>query len=254
MVMGDPILWPLPVIGLVGGFLSGLLGLGGGVVLLPLLIWTGNVPLKFAVGTTLVQVIIAAATGVLGHYRGGMVDLKAGLILGIAGIAGGFTGSVLSIHLSARFLEFIFLIVIGMAIFLLLLSQMLYDIDPQRRNFNKVLGSSIGFGVGSLTGLLGVGGGFLIIPLMNYFLHVPLRVAIGTSLLIILISSLGTLIVKYQVGHIDLPVTALVILGSVIGALLGAYVSRRTPVKVLRIVLLMALTVIFITTGYKVFF
>jgi uncharacterized protein len=252
--MNDPILWVLPFIGLTGGFLSGLLGLGGGVVLLPLLIGAGKVPLKLAVGTTLVQVIIAAATGMIGHYRGGMVDLKVGLVLGIAGIAGGLTGSILTVYLSAQILEFIFLIVIGIAILLILISQKLYDMDPPRGNFNKILGSSIGFGVGSLTGLLGVGGGFLIIPLMNYFLHVPLRIAIGTSLLIILISSLGTLIVKYQIGHIHLPITSLVISGSVIGALLGVFVSRRTPVKFLRMTFLTALAVIFITTGYKVFF
>ena len=91
--MDDPILWALPFIGLVGGFLSGLLGLGGGVALLPLLTWVGRVPLKVATGTTLVQVMIAAATGLVAHYRGGMVDLTAGLVLGISGIAGGLVGS-----------------------------------------------------------------------------------------------------------------------------------------------------------------
>ena len=68
--MDDPILWALPFIGLVGGFLSGLLGLGGGVALLPLLTWVGRVPLKVATGNTLVQVMIAAATGLVAHYRG----------------------------------------------------------------------------------------------------------------------------------------------------------------------------------------
>ena len=252
--MNDPILWVLPFIGMTGGFLSGLLGLGGGVVLLPLLTMAGKVPFKLAVGTTLVQVIIAAATGMLGHYWGGMVDVKVGLVLGIAGIAGGLMGSILSVHFSVQILEFIFLVVVGVAILLLLVSKRLYDVDPPRGNFNKLLGSTIGFGVGSLTGLLGVGGGFLIIPLMNYFLHVPLRIAIGTSLLIILISSVGTLIAKYQIGHIHLPITALVISGSVIGALLGAFVSRRAPVRFLWMALLTALAAVLITTGYRIFF
>ena len=110
--MDDPILWALPFIGLVGGFLSGLLGLGGGVVLLPLLTWVGRVPLKVATGTTLVQVMIAAATGLVAHYRRGMVDLTAGLVLGISGIAGGLVGSFLSGYLSTRLLEFIFLLIV----------------------------------------------------------------------------------------------------------------------------------------------
>ena len=252
--MDDPILWALPIIGLIGGFLSGLLGLGGGVVLLPLLTWAGNVPLKLATGTTLVQVIIAAAIGVIAHYRGGMVDFRLGLVLGIAGIAGGIAGSFLSVPLSTQSLEFIFLFIVGIAIVLLFISQKLYDIHPQGGKFNKILGSAIGFGVGSLTGLLGVGGGFLIIPLMIYCLNIPLRVAIGSSLLFILISSLGTFVVKFKIGHVHLLTTMLVISGSVIGALLGVYVSRRTQVKFLRLALLTILVLIFITAGYKVFF
>ena len=108
--------------------------------------------------------------------------------------------------------------------------------------------------MGILAGLLGVGGGFIIIPLMTYFLKIPLRVAIGTSLLIILISSLGTLGAKFKIGHVNLLITLLVISGSVIGAFLGAFISRRTHVKSLRLVLLSTLVLIFITVGYKTFF
>ena len=252
--MDDPVLWSLPMIGLIGGFLSGLLGLGGGVVLLPLLTWVGKVPLRVATGTTLVQVMIAAATGWIAHYRGGMVNLSMGLVLGISGVAGGLVGSFLSVYLSIRVLEFIFLFVVGGAIALLFAQGKLYD-DPHPRegfDFNKVLGSSIGFGVGSLTGLLGVGGGFVVIPLMIRCLGLPLRVAIGTSLMAIFISSVGTLVVKYNIGQVHLLITLLVISGSTVGAWTGAYVSRRTPVDLLRMSLLTMLALIFLVVGYKV--
>jgi hypothetical protein len=244
----------LPFIGLMGGFLSGLLGLGGGVILLPLLAFVGRVPLKLATGTTLIQIFIAAAIGVLPHYRRGMVDLKAGLLLGIAGVTGGFAGSLLSVPLSIRILEIIFLFVVGLAMILLFIPLKLEDRNYKKGNFNKAFGITIGFGVGILAGLLGVGGGFIIIPLMTYFLKIPLRVAIGTSLLIILISSLGTLGAKFKIGHVNLLITLLVISGSVIGAFLGAFISRRTHVKSLRLVLLSTLVLIFITVGYKTFF
>ena len=252
--MENTILTVLPFIGLMGGFFSGLLGLGGGVIMLPLLSVVGRVPLKLATGTTLVQVTIAAAIGMLSHYQGGMVDLKAGLILGMAGIAGGFVGSLLSVPLSIRFLESIFLFVVALAIILLFIPLELEDKNYRKGNFNKAFGIAIGFGVGVLAGLLGVGGGFIIIPLMTYFLKIPLRVTIGTSLLIILISSFGTLGAKFKIGHVNLLITFLVISGSVIGAFLGAYVSRRTQVKSLRLVLLSILVLIFITVGYKTFF
>ena len=252
--MDDPVLWALPVIGLVGGFFSGLLGLGGGVVLLPLLTWVGRVPLKLATGTTLVQVIIAAATGVIIHHRGGTVDLRVGFVLGMSGIVGGLLGSFLCVYLSTRFLEWIFFLVVGIAITLFSTQQRLYGHPDTRRDFNNVAGSFIGFSAGSLTGLLGVGGGFIIIPLMIYCLDIPLRVAIGTSLLVILISSVGTLAVKYGIGQVNLLITLLVILGSVIGALFGAHVSRRVPVRFLHIALMMILVSLFLIAGYKVIF
>jgi hypothetical protein len=252
--MDELVLWALPVIGLVGGFFSGLLGLGGGVLLLPLLTWVGRVPLKLATGTTLVQVIIAAATGVAIHYRGGTVDLRVGVVVGIAGVIGGLLGSFLSLYLSTRLLEWIFFLVVGIAIALFSTRQRLYDHPDTGRDFKNIAGSFIGFGVGSLTGLLGVGGGFIIIPLMIYCLDIPLRVAIGTSLLVILICSVGTLAVKWGIGQVHFQITLLVILGSVIGAWFGAHMSRRVPTRFLQIALMMILVSLFLIAGYKVIF
>jgi len=244
----------LPFIGLTGGFFSGFLGLGGGVIILPLLTFLGGVPLKLATGTDLVHVLIAAATGTLSHSRGGMIDLKAGLVLGLAGVVGGFVGSFLSVPLSIRVLQSIYLFVVALAAVLLLIPFQIDFQNYKKGDFNNAAGIAIGFGVGSLAGLLGVGGGFVIIPLMIYVLKIPLRVTIGPSLLIILITSLGTIWVKFRVGHINISITFLVLLGSVPGALFGAYLSRRTQVMLLRMVLLIVLVVIFLTVGYKTVF
>jgi uncharacterized membrane protein YfcA len=252
--MENVVIWVLPSIGLTGGFIAGLLGLGGGVVMLPLLTFVGGIPLKVATGTSLVHVLIVSGTSMLSHYRGGMVDFKAGFILGAAGIAGGFAGSFLSVHLSAYSLQLIYLFVVSLAIILLFIPHKLKDEDYMKGDFNMAAGIATGLGVGSLAGLLGAGGGFIIIPLMTYVLKIPLRVAIGTFLLIILITSLGTLGAKFGVGHVSLFIAALVLSGSVIGALLGARVSLRSPVKVLRLVLLSMLVLILITVGYKTIF
>lgn len=247
-------LTPLPLIGLIGGFLSGLLGLGGGVIMLPLLTLVGGVPLKLATGTSLVHVLVAAATGMLSHLHAGMVDFKAGFILGMAGIAGGFWGSFLSVPLSTRSLNFIFLFLVVSAIFFLFI-PLKSDVETYiKGNFSKIEGILIGLGCGLLVGLLGVGGGFILIPFMIYTLRISLRVTIGTSLMVILISSLGTFGAKYGVGHIDVIITLLVIPGSVVGALLGAYVSRKIHIKFLRWILVSLLCLIFITVGYKTFF
>jgi hypothetical protein len=244
----------LPLLGLIGGFLSGLLGLGGGVIMLPLLTLVGGISLKLATGTSLVHILVAAVAGTLSHFRAGMVDFKLGLILGIAGIAGGFLGSFLSVPMSTHSLNLIFLFLVLSAIFLLFAPLKSNDETYRKGVFNKIEGVLIGLGCGLLVGLLGVGGGFILIPLMIYILRIPLRVTIGTSLMIIFISSLGTFGAKYGVGHIHLTITLLVISGSVVGALLGGYVSRKIRIKHLHLILISLLCLIFISVAYKTLF
>jgi uncharacterized protein len=244
----------LPLIGLFGGILSGLLGLGGGVIILPLLTLIGRVPLKLATGTSLVHVMFAAAAGTLSHYRAGKVDSKGGFLLGVAGIGGGFLGSFLSVSLSTHALNLIFLFLVALAILLLFIPLKFDQENYIKGSFNKIEGILVGLGCGFLVGLLGIGGGFILIPLMIYLLKIPLRETIGTSLLIILISSVGTLGAKYGVGHIDVNITLLVASGSIGGALLGASISRRVHVKYLRLVLVSLLSLIFISMGVNILF
>ncbi len=252
--MNNVCLWALPIIGLIGGFFSGFLGLGGGVVMLPLLTFIGGVPIKLATGTGLVQVFVASISGMISHYRSGMVDLKAGIILGLGGIGGGIVGSICSIYLNAIQLQIIYLLIILTATVFLSLPINFETREYRKGNFNKIPGVGIGFIVGFLGGLLGIGGGFIIIPMAIYLLEIPLRVTIGTSLLVIFISSFGTIWAKFKVGHIEPMITLLVVSGSIFGAFLGAQVSRKTPINLLRFFLVCILGLIFLTVLYKTFF
>jgi hypothetical protein len=182
-----------------------------------------------------------------------MVDTRVGLFLGFAGIAGGLLGSLLSVPLSPFVLRVIYLFVVGLGAFILFLPAPLEFDGYRKGKFNRVLGLATGLGVGALAGLLGVGGGFITVPLMTYFLRIPLRVAIGTSLLFIFITSLGTIWAKIGVGHIHASTTLLVLSGSMTGALIGPSVSRKVPVRFLRLALIVLLILILIVFGYKTF-
>lgn len=250
--MEGPTWVALPFIGFAGGFGSGLVGLGGGVIMFPLLTLMGGIPVKLATGTDLVHVLIAATTSMIVHHRAGKVDFKLGLIIGLAGIGGGIVGSFLSVPLSNHVLQCVYLAVVGLATLILFIPLPLESENYVMGNTNRMAGMAMGAGVGCLTGLLGVGGGFILVPLMTYCLRIPLRIAIGTSLLVILITGLGTFWAKWGVGHIDPAITLLVISGSVGGALVGSYLSRRAPVRHLRVALVGILILIFALVGHKI--
>ncbi len=220
----------------------------------PLLTLVGGVPVKLATGTNLIHILIAAAISTISHFRAGQVDSKSGLNLGLAGIAGGLIGSFLSVPLSPRSLQFIYLCVVGLAAVMLFIPLPIDSKTYRKGSFNKAAGIAVGVLVGSLAGLLGAGGGFITIPLMTYCLKIPLRVAIGTSLLVILITSLGTFWAKLGVGHIDLSITLLALIGSIPGALIGSHFSRKTPVRLLRLALLSLLILIFFMVAYETLF
>ena len=220
----------------------------------PLLTLVGAVPVKLATGTNLIHVLIAAAISALSHYRAGNVESKSGFYLGLAGIAGGLIGSFLSVPLSPRSLQLIYLCVVGLAAVMLFIPLPIDSETYRKGSFNKPAGVAVGLFVGSLAGLLGAGGGFITIPLMTYFLKIPLKIAIGTSLLIILITSLGTLWAKLGVGHIDLSITLLALIGSIPGAFIGSYFSRKAPARILRLALLSLLIVIFLMVSYETLF
>jgi hypothetical protein len=144
--------------------------------------------------------------------------------------------------------------VVGLAAVMLFIPLPIDSETYRMGSSNKPAGVAIGLGVGSLAGLLGAGGGFITVPLMTYCLKIPLKVAIGTSLLIILITSLGTFWAKLGVGHIDLSITLLALIGSIPGALIGSHFSRKAPVRILRLALLFLLIAIFFMVAYEILF
>jgi uncharacterized protein len=226
------------LIGAVGGALSGMLGVGGAVILLPLLTTFAGLTLKEASNITVVQVVASSLIGWWSYRRGGLVHTRLAVVMGLAGAIGGFAGGYGTGRFTDGQLEVIFLGVVLMAIALLFIPiKDVAALGDDMPHFNVLLALGIGGIVGILAGLLGAGGGFLIVPLMLVGLRMPVHLAIGSSSIVKLITSSFAYAGKLLGTHIDPFLAATLLVSSVPFTYLGTYIAKRSSARVLRIVL-----------------
>lgn len=246
------------------GFLSGVFGVGGGFLMTPLLIFIG-IPPAVAVATEANQIVASSVSGVLAHWKRGNVDFK----MGIALLAGGVIGSSLGVMLFAFLRELgqldlviklsyvIFLGVIGILMLIESLNTMRRSkkqIAPARRTHNwmhglpfkirfrrsrlyisALLPIGIGILVGLLAAIMGVGGGFVMVPAMIYLLGMPTAVVVGTSLFqIIFVTANVTVLQAVNTQTVDVVLALLLLAGGVVGAQFGVRVGVKLKGEQLR--------------------
>ena len=256
------------------GILSGMFGVGGGFLMTPLLVFIG-VPAPVAVGTQANSVIATSVSGVMAHLPRGNVDIKMGLVL----LAGGFAGSSLGIVIFSWLqslgqidfaIKLIYVATLGTVGSLMLLESSravlrrrrtlptrgklhqhgwLHGL-PFKMRFRKsrlyisaILPLLVGFVVGVLSAMMGIGGGFMIVPAMIYLLSMPTTVVIGTSLFqIIFVSAYVTFLHAWENQTVDVILALILLFGSVVGVQIGTRLGARLKADALR--LLLALLVI----------
>ena len=268
------------VLGFVVGILSGRFGVGGGFLTTPLLIFYG-IPSPVAVASAATQITGASVSGVMVHMRRGGVDLKMGAVMIVGGFVGSFVGAGLFRLLQASgqidvvigLLYVLILGWIGILMFKDALVALGYLPTPQRREqprHNRWVASlplrwrfyssglyispiapfTLGFAAGMLTVLLGIGGGFILVPAMIYLLGMAARVVIGTSLVMILaVSAVTTMVHSLTTRSVDIVLAALLLGGGVIGAQIGAVMTLRIKPDLLRL----ALSVIILVVALRMF-
>lgn len=217
--------------GLFSGVLAGLLGIGGGVVLVPLLVTLGYVPVK-AVATSSLAILITAVSGTVQNWRMGYINTKQVLYLGIPAVLTTQVG----VYLASLFPPYLLL---GTFAILLLLN--IYLVELRRRllareksviepNFNPVI-ASVGTGgaAGLLAGLFGVGGGVIMVPLQMLLLGETIKVAIQTSLGVIVITAISACVGHALRGNVLFLEGVLLGAGGLLGAQLGTRYLPKLP-------------------------
>ena len=251
------------------GFLSGLFGVGGGFLMTPLLIFIG-VPPPVAVGTEANQIVASSVSGVLAHWRRANVDFKMGFVLLLGGFVGSSLGVILFKYLQNLgqldlVIKLSYVIFLGIIGFLMLWESSRTIIRsrsaaarrgklhqhnwfhglPFKMRFRKsklyisaILPFLIGATVGVLSAIMGVGGGFIMVPAMIYLLGMPTSLAIGTSLFqIIFVTANVTFLQALTVQTVDILLAVLLLTGAVVGAQFGSKYSVRMKGEQLRALL-----------------
>ncbi len=233
------------VLGFGAGFLSGLLGIGGGIVMAPALLYlppllgVGELDMRHVTGLTITQGLFACLSGAVRHDRYRCVNHRLTAWMGGSILASALAGSVLSQWVANETLMAIFagLAVTAAVMMFLPKKEDLETNDANVCAFNIPLAVGIALVVGMLCGMVGQGGSFILIPLMLYVLKLPTRVVIGSNLALVFFSSLAGFAGKLATGQVMLLPAAFLVAGAISGAQLGSILSRRTRACRLRRVL-----------------
>ena len=264
----------IPVgLGLAVGLLSGLFGVGGGFLMTPLLIMFG-IPSTVAAATDSNQIVAASTSGTYAHWKVGNVDFKMGLYLLVGGFLGGLVGVQLIKLLHAmgnadfviKMTYVLMLGIVGVYMFIESLQSMkknksaAFEVKkeekesavgkflkslPLQTHFEKsgithsvLVPIVLGGFVGILAAIMGVGGGFLMVPIMVYMLRMPMHVVVGTSLFQILFTCIEVTFLQAYTNHsVDFVLAVLLLLGSTLGAQVGAVMGRKLKADQLKILL-----------------
>ncbi|AET70156.1 putative permease [Desulfosporosinus orientis DSM 765] len=251
------------------GLLSGLFGVGGGFLLTPLLMWMG-IPPAVAVASDTNQIVAASVSGTIAHSRNKNVDFKLGFIILVGSLVGGSFGTAL-VKVLRSLGNFDFVLKSTYVVMLLCVGSFMFiesinslrkktkEIDetpkenkamqfmnklPIKMHF-EVSGIHcsvislflLGLLIGILAALMGVGGGFIMLPVMIYLLGMPTIKAVGTSVFVIIFTAINVTMAQSSLNHtVDVVLAIVLLIGSSIGAQFGARLGKRLPAEQLRVI------------------
>lgn len=232
------------LIGFIGSYISGMLGIGGSIIKYPMLLY---IPPIFGLaafsahevsGISAVQVLFASIGGVWAYRKGGYLNKPLILYMGISVLIGSVIGSFGSESMSEDGINIVYgLLALIAAVMMFIPKKGIDDIPLDQVKFNKWLAALLALIVGLGSGVVGAAGGFLLVPIMLVVLKIPTRVTIASSLAITFISSIGATVGKVSTGQVDYYPAIIMVVASIIAAPLGAMAGKKMNTKILQVIL-----------------
>lgn len=228
----------LALVGITVGLLGALLGIGGGMVIVPLLVFVWGYEPQLAIGTSVLVVLLNALSGTWGYIRQKKFCVDAAWKFALATIPGAFLGSYAAEYLQGKLFYFVFGLFFVFAAVNMFRKAGKSKTSTQQeervpKQYNWQLGVLCSIGVGFLASILGIGGGIVHVPFMVYVLHFPAHVAIATSTCILAVSSLAGLLSHAWLGHIVWLSGLVLGAGAFFGAQGGVLLAQRLPAALL---------------------
>ncbi|PLR82204.1 hypothetical protein CVD25_08665 [Bacillus canaveralius] len=232
------------LIGFIGSYISGMLGIGGSIIKYPMLLY---IPPLFGIaafsahevsGISAVQVFFATIGGVWVYRKGGYLNKTLIGYMGVSILIGSFVGGFCSKVMSEGGINLVYGILALIAAVMMFIPKKGIDDTPlDQVNFNKWLAASLAFIVGIGSGIVGAAGAFLLVPIMLVVLKIPTRMTIASSLAITFISSIGATIGKITTGQVEFWPSLIMVVASLLASPLGAMAGKKVNTKVLQIIL-----------------
>lgn len=252
--MGIETIIVLFLLGFIGSFISGMLGIGGAIVNYPILLY---IPSLLGIahytahqvsGMVAIQVLFATITGVWAYRKGGYINKSLIFYMGSGVLVGSLVGSFLSNHFSENQVNIIYALLATLAAVMMFLPNKDNNETFDRNHFNKWLGVLIALLVGISAGIVGAGGAFILVPVMLVLLKIPTRITIATSLAITFISSIGTTVGKVMTHQVLFWPALILVVASLIASPIGAMIGQKLNTKTLKIFL----AVLIVVTSIKI--
>lgn len=245
------------LLGVAVSLVSGLLGIGGGILLAPALLYLppmlgiGVLDMRAVAGLTMTQALFACLSGAWRHQKYDFICWPLVRCMGLTILVASFAGAVASRAVRNDILMGIFaLLALTAALLMVLPQEERSSAEGDALSFSRPMAVSIALSIGFLGGLVGQGGSFILIPLMLCLLRLPVRIVLGSNLAIVALASLAGFFGKLITHQIPLELGAALVVGAIPGAQIGGMMSRRTPTPFLRQALALIILLAAVKIGY----
>lgn len=248
------------LVGLFSGLITGLISIGGGIliifmlIIIPPIVTGETLSMQKIASFSIMQTFFSSLSGTFFYIKEKLVEKEIVIYLGIPSFFGGIIGVIIAHNVSEQFLRVVFAILAVSAAISMLKPHVPSEDEHFKLSFKTRIFSIIGgLSIGTIGGVIGIGGGFIYVPIFIYLYHLNLKKAIGTSIIVMLLLSMGSLITKINITTVPFSLGIPLIIGAVLGAQLGGRLNRKASPLVLKKITSFIIILVSIKMVYDLF-